>query len=282
MHVVTLNRYPLKSATAVEVDRATVTRRGLEHDRRWMLIDPSGEFLTSRSTPTLLLVRAEVTSDGLRCVSSDRTLEVPYPSGDGQPVRIWGQDTFGRDAGDEAAAWFSSYLETECRLVYQQDADRRPVKARARTLDDDIVSFADSYPVLLIGTASLGELNRRIGRKLSMDRFRPNIVVETTTPFEEDRWTSIRIGECTFANAKPCPRCVLTTIDPATAQKDPDGEPLRTLSRFRRDLDEKHTWFGTNIVPRQLGEVRRGDVVVVEGIEDSVLRFPEDGAAAKT
>ncbi|MEM6531221.1 MAG: MOSC domain-containing protein [Myxococcota bacterium] len=264
MRVVSLTYYPLKSAAGVTVDRAAVTRRGLAHDRRWMLTRPDGEFITARRFPQILGVQATVTAQGLRCSDPDGELNVTYPNTQVHPVTVWASHTTARDAGDEAADWFSRRIEVECRLVYQSEDDLRPVPPRPETRADDIVSFADGFPLLVIGTASLLELNRRIARPanpIGMERFRPNVVVETTTPFEEDAWTAFSIGECTFVNAKPCARCVLTTVDPVSLRQDPDGEPLKTLSRFRRDPDEKRILFGVNVVPRRLGELAFGDAV---------------------
>ncbi|MEL6546145.1 MAG: MOSC domain-containing protein, partial [Myxococcota bacterium] len=186
---------------------------------------------------------------------------VEVPNTEPTRAEIWGQWTTGRDAGDAAAEWFSSYLGRPCRLLYQSDADIRPVKPRPNTVESDHVSFADGYPVLLIGTASLAELNRWIGRTppILMDRFRPNIVVETSRPFEEDDWQSFRLGDAAFVNAKPCPRCVLTTFDPQSAQRDPDGEPLKALAKRRRDPNGDVVWFGTNVMPRSAGPIRVGD-----------------------
>ncbi len=265
LHTVeSIHVYPLKSARAVDVDRAQVSPRGLVGDRRWMLVDENGEMLSSRRHPRLLLVHAQWQNPGLQLrVSNEKALEVIPRAAEATEVEIWGQRTTGRDAGDDAARWFSNYLGVPCRLLYQSDADERPVEPRPATREGDLVSFADSYPLLLIGTASLRQLNAWIGRPkpIPMKRFRPNVVVQTEEPFEEDDWTTIRIGGVDFANAKPCPRCVLTTIDANSAERDPDNEPLKTLARYRRDPTGEGVWFGTNIVPRSAGEIRIGDAV---------------------
>lgn len=262
--VESLHIYPMKSAAAVDVERVRVTPRGLEGDRRWMLIDERGQMLSARRAPRLLLVHAQWRAPALTCTAEGRPpLSVDPPDTDPTEVEIWGQRTTGRDAGDEAARWFSDYLGVSCRLIHQSEADARPVEPRPVTRTGDVVSFADSYPLLVIGTASLRQLNAWIDRDppLSMNRFRPNLVVRTEQPFEEDHWTGLRIGAVDFVNAKPCPRCVLTTYDAETAEKDPDNEPLRTLARHRQDPAKEGVWFGTNLVPRGTGELRIGDAV---------------------
>lgn len=262
MHVVELYVYPLKSAAAVPCESAQLTARGFADDRRWMLVDERGEFLSARTQPKLLRVRAEQQPGHLMCSAEGRApLNVRTPEGEPIEVEIWEKRAPARDAGDEAARWFVDWLGVPCRLVYQDERDRREVEARPLTRASDQVSFADSYPVHVIGTASLTELNRRLPEGVVAEtmRFRPNLLVQTEVPFEEDRWGELTVGECRFAQVKRCPRCVLTTRDPAGWEGRDDNEPLRTLAKFRREAGA--TWFGVNLVPRSLGVVRRGDTV---------------------
>lgn len=264
MHVVELYVYPLKSGAAVPRKAAELTSRGFKDDRRWMLTDERGEFLSARTQPKLLRVQAEQRSEHLICSADGQPpLKVKAPKGESIEVEIWDRRTSARDAGDEAARWFVDWLGIPCRLVYQDERDRRDVEARPLTRDSDRVSFADSYPVHLIGTASLAELNRRLPEGVVAEtmRFRPNLLVKTEVPFEEDGWGELKVGECEFAQVKRCPRCVLTTRDPAGGEARDDQEPLRTLARFRRE--EGATWFGVNLVPRRLGVVSLGDTVHV-------------------
>ena len=176
-------------------------------------------------------------------------------------VRIWGDDCRGVDAGDEAADWFSALLEAPVRLVEMTDDCLRtpdPEVARA----GDLVSFADCFPVLLIGRSSLDELSGRLGEPTSMRRFRPNLVVEGARPFAEDHWWRLRIGEVEFEGAENCERCTFPTIDPDTGTKDARREPMRTLATFRR-RPEGGVFLGQNLIPRTLGTVRVGDEVEV-------------------
>ena len=259
--------YPLKSAAGVELDASRIEARGLAGDRRWMVVDPEGKCLTGREYPRLVLVRARIGDGGLRLEApglapATVTRAAPGSGLDGaRPVTMWGGDTRGVDAGDEAASWFSALLETPVRLVEMTDDCLRaadPEVARP----GDLVSFADCFPVLLIGRSSLDELNERLGEPTSMRRFRPNLVVEGAPPFAEDHWWRLRIGEVEFEGAENCERCTFPTIDPDTAVKDARREPMRTLATFRR-RPEGGVFLGQNLIPRTFGTVRVGDEVEV-------------------
>jgi uncharacterized protein YcbX len=180
-------------------------------------------------------------------------LSLSEPPADGPTVgvRIWRDDVTAHTVSAAADAWLSEFLGAPCSLVYQHEQDLRPISdPQHATGDDDIVSFADGYPLLLIGSASLAALNQRLQRPVAMDRFRPNLVVDTTTPFIEDSWSQVRIGDTRFEVAKRCARCVFTTVDPATGEVDADGEPLRTLRGFRLDKAARGVMFGVNLIPR--------------------------------
>ena len=232
-----------------------------------MVVDPQGRCLTGREHPRLVLVRARLGDGGLR-LDAPGTMPVTVARagtepgrGGARPVTIWGDDCRGVDAGDEAADWFSALLETPVRLVEMTDDCLRPPDPDVAR-PGDLVSFADCFPVLLIGRASLEELNGRLGAPTSMRRFRPNLVVEGARAFAEDHWWRLRIGEVEFEGAENCERCTFPTIDPETGVKDPRREPMRTLATFRR-RPEGGVFLGQNLIPRTLGTVRVGDPVEV-------------------
>ena len=259
--------YPVKSAGGLRLDASRIEARGLVGDRRWMVVDPEGKCLTGREHPRLVLVRARIGDGGLRLEApglAPVTVARAAP-GSGRdsahPVTMWNGDTRGVDAGDEAASWISALLETPVRLVEMtDDCLRTPDPEVARP--GDLVSFADCFPVLLIGRSSLDELNGRLGEPTSMRRFRPNLVIEGAPPFAEDHWWRLRIGEVEFEGAKNCVRCEFPTIDPDTAVKDARREPMRTLATFRR-RPEGGVFLGQNLIPRTFGTVRVGDPVEV-------------------
>jgi hypothetical protein len=252
--------YPVKSCRGLAVSQAEVTRRGLRHDRRFMIVDESGAFMTQRDFPEMTHLRAAL--DGERLLLRHRdagelTLPLALDAGPRREVQVWSSRVAAivHAAGSE---WVSRALGRRCQLVYMPDDVERPVNPM-RGRPGDVVSFADGYPFLLAGQASLDDLNRRIGAPLPMERFRPNLVVEGAEPFAEDQWPSVRIGDVTFRNAKPCDRCVLTTVDPESGTKGP--EPLRTLATYR--AWDGSVWFGVNLIAEHTGVVRVGDPIVV-------------------
>lgn len=163
------------------------------------------------------------------------------------------------DQGDEAAAWFSDWLGASVRLVHFADGYMRKLDPRYAVNADDHTGFADGYPILIISAESLRELNSRLERPLPMNRFRPNLVVKGCRPFEEDVWKQIRIGGVELAIVKPCPRCVVTTIDQETLAEG--KEPLRTLHKFRQQAGG--AMFGQNTIPLNEGRIRAGDEAVI-------------------
>jgi uncharacterized protein len=263
MHVSGITVYPIKSLGGIALDYSAIEERGLPHDRRWMLVDAQGQFLTQRKIARMALFKVALRENSLRVQYPDfPELAVPFvPEGEQMRVTVW-EDTCEALAVSPAAdQWFSDALQMHCRLVYMPDQSRRRVDERYNT-DDYMVSFADGFPFLLIGQASLDDLNSRLPEPVPMNRFRPNLVIQTTEPFIEDTWQSIRIGEALFHVKKPCARCVLTTIDQQTAAKGP--EPLRTLSTYRRIHNK--VLFGQNLVfGRQGNSIRVGDRVEVVG-----------------
>ena len=240
-----------------------------------MLVTPDNRFITARDFPALTQVTTELHDQALllqapgmtpltlesalkSALESDRDASrLPGPE---LTVEIWGQRVSALSGGPQADDWFSAYLNQDCRLVFMAEDQHRPVDP-SYARDSDEVSFADGFPVLMISEASLDDLNSRLDNPVSMRRFRPNLVISTREPFAEDRWHSVRIGETEFECAKACPRCILTTIDPDTAEVDARQEPLRTLGSYRRDPSGGVN-FGQNLIPRKLGRVRVGDTVL--------------------
>ena len=259
-----INIYPIKSTRAISLRQARVEARGIQWDRRWMLVDAQGKFITGRQQPKLATVVTTIEDTHLQVSAAGQALlRIPLAdAGPGdQQVEIWRDHCPCSEVSDEASSWFSDFLGSNCRLVRLSDQDVRavdPVYGRA----GDQVSLADGYPLLLIGEASLADLNRRLKQPVKMNRFRPNLVVATSEPFIEDSWRRIRVGELEFELVKACSRCVFTTVDPETGVKNPELEPLRTLGSFRR-RPEGGVFFGQNAIPRSLGVLSVGDRVEV-------------------
>ncbi len=256
--------YPVKSCGALAPSSAQVEGRGLAGDRRWMIVDGDGRFLTGRQLPRLVLLRATPTAGGLSLAAPDMmALEVPEPAADAprRAVTVWKDSLDAVDAGDLAAAWLTKFLDRDARLVFMDARSHRAVSPTYAQPGDE-VSFADAYPLLLISQASLDGLNARLAAALPMQRFRPNLVVAgDIAPHAEDGWRRLRIGDVEFDAVKPCTRCVFTTVDPARGEFDPSGEPLQTLKTYRRSAEG--ITFGMNLIARGTGSLRIGDTVTV-------------------
>ncbi len=253
--------YPVKSLGGMKVTEAAVEARGLRHDRRWMLTDPGGRFLTQRSLPRMALIQPMLEADYLTLTAPGlMPLQVPLISdGPVQHVEVWRSVCDAVDVGADAAAWFECFLGMPCRLNYMPDTSRRAVNPEYRA-GEGIVSFADGYPLLLLGENSLVDLNSRLDEPVPMDRFRPNFVVSGSPAYAEDDWTRVRIGPALFHGVKACDRCVLTTINQTTGEQC-GPEPLRTLATYR--LHAQKVLFGRYLISGAPAQVQTGDVVEV-------------------
>ncbi|HRK18407.1 MAG TPA: MOSC domain-containing protein [Hyphomicrobiaceae bacterium] len=271
MKLKSIHRYPVKSMRGETPGAAQVERQGLAGDRRYMLVDEQGNFITAREVPALLAIRTMVTDDGLQLtLAGHGSVDVATPGEQAQRamVSVWGDEVPARIADVMVNDWLSRSIRQPVRLAYLSDPTARCVD-RSYGGPDDVVSFADGFPLLLTTEASLDDLNGRIAERrmdvsdgLVMDRFRPNLVISGSAPWDEDCWRLVRIGAVRFRVVKPCSRCVLTTRDPVTGEKTADNEPLRTLGSFHRGRDGG-IMFGQNIIPIDRGEIRVGDMVEV-------------------
>lgn len=263
MRIQNLYIYPIKSLGGIEVTEADALQKGFRHDRRFMLVDEHNRFITQRNEHALALLKTEVTADGIRVYHKNNRqneLLIPFtPEVTGQgKVAIWDDTVDAVFTGKKHADWFSGFMEKPVRLAFLPEENPRLVDERYADNGEN-VSLSDGYPYLLIGQASLDDLNQKLDEPVPMDRFRPNIVVDKTEAFEEDTWAEIRIGDVHFKVAKPCARCVLTTINQNTGEKG--KEPLTTLSRYR--LAGKKVLFGQNLIALNDGKVKVGDGVEV-------------------
>lgn len=254
--------YPIKSCGGTGLDWGEIDAFGLRDDRRWMVATPSGELISQRQCPELAQVRVTVTPPHLRVTAPEMPeLVLPREPQGGRPasVQIWGDHVAAVLPDHRADEWFSRVAGQECVLAYMPDAVVRPLDPVYAT-DGGRTGFADAFPFLLVGEASLGDLNRRLVTPLPMDRFRPNLIVNGSEPFAEDGWGRFRIGDIPMQAVKDCARCVITTTDQTTGQRMGD-EPLRTLATFRHQA--RGVVFGQNVVHYGTGMVRVGDVVSV-------------------
>ncbi|HAA28829.1 MAG TPA: MOSC domain-containing protein [Cyanobacteria bacterium UBA8553] len=254
--------YPIKSAAGISLKTAQVEKRGFECDRRWMLVDETGKFLTQRQFPRMALISVLLNQNQLVVKAPNQkslSLPIHMDSDDYVRVQVWNSICDAIPLGEEVSQWFSEFLEISCQLVYMPESSFRPVNPRYAT-DNEQVSFADGFPFLLISEASLEDLNQRLDEPIPMNRFRPNLVVSGCEAFAEDSWRSIRIGSIIFRVVKPCERCSITTVDQALGIRG--KEPLQTLAKYR--LSNGKILFGQNLIPGKFGALQVGDSVEID------------------
>lgn len=256
--------YPIKSLGGIPVESAELSDRGFRHDRRWMLVDRQNQFISQRELPKMTWLQTAIEEDGLsiRHKRTGDNIKIPFqPTGDPCTVTVWEDTCEARFVDPLVDEWFSDMLSTPCRLVYMPEDSQRKVDPHYAH-GEEITSFADAFPLLLIGQASLDHLNSRLDQPLTMERFRPNMVFTGGHPFQEDEMASFSIAGVTFYGVKPCARCVITTIDLVTAEKG--REPLRTLGGFRRQGNK--ILFGQNLIFDRLttaARISRGDTITL-------------------
>jgi len=259
-----LHIYPIKSTAGISLSNSWVDERGLSFDRRFVVSEPNGQFITARTEPTLCLIRVNLTESGLTLTAPDMpALVINYRelSTNYQKITVWNDDIQAQYGHKNYDLWFSQYLKKPCQLVYfGKDSQRYVINSRKE------IAFADGYPLLLISQASLDDLNEKMPGKLpqqiSMAQFRPNIVVNSCDAFDEDTWQHIRIGEVEFEVSKPCSRCIFTTVNPTSAEKHPQQEPLKTLTTYRQ-VASGDVMFGQNLIALNQGSIKQGDEIKV-------------------
>ncbi|QQS36230.1 MAG: MOSC domain-containing protein [Ignavibacteriales bacterium] len=257
-----INIFPVKSLSGYSVNEGVVEKRGLKHDRRWLLINEQSDFMTQRDYPQMTLLKAVVEenylvlskkndpSDNFRIKADNFSPEIIN-------VPIWNDRCDAHLVSKQVDEWLSDHLNTNCRIVYMPDTTSREVDKRYAH-NNEIVSFADGYPFMIIGQSSLDDLNSRMETVLPMNRFRTNFVFTGGEPFEEDRLGKFRMGELIFHAVKPCERCVIPTTDQETAERA--HEPLKTLATFRKQ--DGKVMFGQNLLCESTGVVKVGDELI--------------------
>jgi uncharacterized protein len=254
--------YPIKSLGGIRLTEAEVEEKGFQHDRRWMLVDQTGRFVSQREFSSLALLQVEIQAGGLSVFHKKepaKSLFIPFDLEEGPeiPVVIWDDQVIGKVVSESAGSWFSDFLGFKVDLVKMPESTLRKVDPRY-AVNAESVSFADGMPYLIIGQSSLDELNSRLESPVPMNRFRPNLVFSGGSPFLEDKLHKIKIGSVEFQIVKPCARCVLTTVDQESGEKG--KEPLKTLATYRT-VNNK-VMFGQNVVALSGGVVRLGDELI--------------------
>ncbi len=263
--------YPVKGLAGIQTDESAIELRGLQYDRRWMVVDEAGKFISQREVPYMALIGTAIEGDMLRIFDRKQpengisvTLDLEKNDKEQSAmVEVWSNRCRARQAGAFADEWLSDMLSTKVRLVAMPDQTRRPADGRYAPAGQ-IVSFADAFPYLFLGQSSLDELNRRLVTPVPMNRFRPNLVFEGGQPHDEDNWKDFSIGAATFLGVKNCGRCTVITTDQDTGQRQ--TEPLKTLSTYRQQnnkilFGQYAVWTGSAEMQQR---IRVGDIISVQ------------------
>lgn len=257
--LVGLRIYPVKSMRGMEQPEAVVESRGLKGDRRWMVCDHDGKFLTQRNVHELAQYSVRYVGSSLQINHPQNGLAlVGQPVKPVKPIQVWNDTVDAVVASSVVNQWLSKALARPVELCYMPDST---IRTTHQDFSDpgDHVSFADGFPLLLTNVASLDEMNSHLDAHVSVDRFRPNVIVEGFEAWAEESWSGVQIGEVKFKCAKLCGRCIVTTLNPLTGESL-GTEPLDYLSKHR--LKGQAAIFGVNLIPMTPGVIRMGDIVV--------------------
>jgi len=259
--------YPVKSLGGISLQEARVTDRGLELDRRWLLIDADGRFLSQREHPELALFRPEIVEGNLRITHKVflESIEIAarpvfMDENEKIEVTVWEDTVDAFEISQTVTDWFTRLLGFSVRMVYMPEESKRKLDPDYAISGEEITSFSDAYPFLIIGQSSLDDLNGRLKEKVPMNRFRPNFVFTNGEAFEEDFWRDFSIGNLSFAGVKLCDRCVMTTVDQEKGIVS-GKDPLKTLAQYRNFGNK--VLFGQNVIGLELGDVSVGDEIKV-------------------
>lgn len=251
--------YPIKSLAGISCQQAFAEEIGFENDRRWMLIDADNQLITQREYPVLSQFYPQISDEKVTITfeSHEHEFSISEHLDDQIYTKVWDDKSFVFEVNKTTSKWFSEHLGFECKLVkIIKSGDRKHESSRLKETFN--VSLADGYPYLLIGTKSLDFLNDQLEEKITIKRFRPNILISTENAHEEDNFDTFSIGEVHFKNVKPCGRCIMVNNDPKNGVVK--KEPLKTLSKYRNF--ENSVLFGINIVGLNSGIIKVGDAVV--------------------
>jgi uncharacterized protein YcbX len=264
--------YPIKSLGGIALTKANVSERGFEHDRRWMLIDENNRFLSQREVVQMALLKVDLKDNGLLVTYTitGENILIPFKplTNESCEVIIWDDTCTAIFVSAEADEWFTKMIGLKCRLVYMPDNSNRQVDERYAPIGQ-ITSFSDAYPFMMLGQATLDDLNSRLAEPLPTDRFRPNIVFTGGKPFEEDKLDHFTIGDINFNGVKLCARCVLTTINQTNGSRS--KEPLKTLASYRSKNNK--IYFGQNLIHVGNGIIAIGDIMTVISYHHSNEKF---------
>lgn len=250
--------YPIKSLGGISLNEAEVTDRGFKYDRRWMLIDSNGNFLSQRKIPQMALISVDIYNEKILLRHKKTSEQIEFDINETTKkkfqAKVWDNVVDVLHVNSMIDDWLSMTLNAKCKLVFMPDETVRPVD-KNYAIENERTSLSDGYPFLIIGQESLNDLNSRLIEKVGMDRFRPNIVFVGGEPFDEDKFNSFKINDVIFYSVKPCSRCLITTTDQSSGERK--KEPLSTLSTYRA-VNNK-VLFGQNLLHKGNGAIKTND-----------------------
>lgn len=254
--------YPIKGLAGISLKECMAYEKGLENDRRYMLVEPSGKFISQREYPQLALFKISIQDQSIKVTFGQSEIFIPSRKTKTKikAVTVWEHEVHAFQSNPAINQWFSEQLGQECHLVYMDEEKNFRQKALKKSPTSTEVSFADGYPYLFLGTGSMDLLNQKMDLNYNINRFRANIILETTEAHVEDTLDFLSCGQTKFRMIKPCARCQVTTIDQATGDKG--KEPLKTLASYRQK--ENKIYFGMNAVCIKEGEIKVGDFLTLE------------------
>lgn len=254
--------YPIKSCAGIRVDQWPVTNKGLQYDRQWMIVDQNDQFLSQRKLPKMALIQSQFVDQQL-VLSAPGMKEISFslqPTDDTKTIiiKIWEDQCQAKLVSSELDEWLSDFLNINCKLVCQDKNSVRQVDPLYAHPQDQVY-FSDGFPFLIISEESLADLNSRMPYKISMLRFRPNLVISGSKCYAEDLWREIKIGDISFRLPKPCSRCPIPNIDPETGVSS--NETIKILNQYRRH--DNKVYFGQNALHDNTGQLCIKDAVTI-------------------
>lgn len=254
--------YPIKSLGGITLPSAEVMGKGLQYDRRWMLVDETGTCMTQRVYPKMALFKLSIENRHLIVSYGQDSIKLELQTQETSAPKnaiIWNDTVLVNEVSQAYSQWFSELLGHRCALVYFPEENARPVDPSYK-LNDEHVSLADAYPFLIIGQSSLDDLNSRLTEPIPMNRFRPNFIFEGGKPYDEDTWRTFAIGSTQFVGVKPCARCLVPTVNQDTAEKG--VEPVKTLASYRKKGN--NIYFGQNLIALNYSPVSVGAQITLQ------------------
>lgn len=246
--------YPVKSLAGIKLSSSTLSQFGLRYDRRWMIVDTAGKFLSQRELPKMATIKTSIVNDKLVLTHNEKSINVAeiQPLSERITVTVWNDTLEAVKTDDQVNRWLSQVLAQDCQLVYMHKQAKRQID-KDYAENNQYVSFADAFPILVISQASLDELNSKLDKPVNINRFRANMIVSGSKAHEEDYWQDLSINDIQFKAVKKCSRCIIPSINQSTGKQD-NVKMLSVLNRYRKE--DKKIKFGQNLIYKNASAIQ--------------------------